>query len=141
VDSKGVPDFRVSDHAKWMRVVAERRCGICGEPFHYWLYFLGSARQIQHRSFWDPPTHEDCARYSAAVCPFLNGEKAPAVPAHVRARHPGAMVVDVPNKGHTPSALGLLQARRYTRIEGAPLLLRAEGVAGCEWLRLPQVAP
>jgi hypothetical protein len=127
-----------------MRVVAERRCGICGEPLSYWLYFLGSPRQIQHRSFWDPPTHEDCARYSAAVCPFLNGEKAPAVAAHVRARHPGGTVVDIPNKGRTPSALGLLQARRYTLIEGmsrrgpgspCPPLLRADGVAGCEWLR------
>jgi hypothetical protein len=67
----GVPDFRLTDLAKWRLVCDSRCCGICGGQLGYWVAFIGHDELVRARVFWDPPMHVTCARYSIENCPFL----------------------------------------------------------------------
>lgn len=72
MDAQGVPDFRVIDMEKWHQIVNQRLCAICGEklvPGQYW--FIGGDICEANHLFFDPAMHEECARYSFTVCPFL----------------------------------------------------------------------
>jgi hypothetical protein len=134
VAADGTVDFRISDEIAWRRVVAERRCGVCGEPLEYWLHFVGGPPSVAHRAFFDPAMHEECARYSVAVCPFLNGDKDYAPMDRVRARHPAETLVEIPHRA-APDAIAMLTARRYHVLGDRPPLLVAQGVRDVEWLR------
>jgi hypothetical protein len=76
VDSKGVPDFRVTDVERWMFAVNHRRCGMCGEPLGRKLAFVGGPLCHPNRYFTDLPMHRDCAEYALRVCPYLALPKA-----------------------------------------------------------------
>lgn len=67
----GVPDFKVTDHEKWKNCAYQNRCGLCGQPNPDFKYFIGGGASLESGFFYDPPMHEECARYAAAVCPFI----------------------------------------------------------------------
>ncbi len=69
----GVPDFKVLELERVMRCRADGVCGLCGEPIDAEYAFVGSAEDIAAREFYEPPFHEQCARYAFSVCPFLAG--------------------------------------------------------------------
>jgi hypothetical protein len=71
VNSKGVPDFRVTDQEKWMFAAQHRRCGLCGQPLGGKLAFVGGPLCHRYRFFTDLPMHRDCAEYALKVCPYL----------------------------------------------------------------------
>src|SRR5580765_6111810 len=68
----GVPDFRAHDGKKLVRAMREFRCWICGEPYgKYKAWAIGPMCAI-NRTTMDPPSHKECAIFSALACPFLN---------------------------------------------------------------------
>lgn len=75
-DSAGKPDFRIMHPERYLRLLRERRCGICGTGLGVKLAFVGGPRSMESRYFTDLPMHRLCAEYALQVCPFL------AVPSH-----------------------------------------------------------
>lgn len=69
----GKPEFKFMDNAKQVFCVLQRRCMICGEdliPNEYW--YLSGPKGLKIKTSSDPAMHEECARYSLAVCPYLH---------------------------------------------------------------------
>lgn len=99
----GVPDHRVMDSRKIGAAVTHRRCWICGEPTGRWTaYVIGPMCSIT-RTIGEPPSHRDCAVWSAQACPHLSRP-------HARRRggYPDGVV---PPAGHgllrNPGAVGV----------------------------------
>lgn len=72
----GKPDFRVMDGAKLPGAVKNRRCWICGEPLGRYMTFLIGPMCAINRTISEPPSHQECADFSARACPFLTLPKA-----------------------------------------------------------------
>lgn len=76
-DSLGRYDFREVDWLKVRGCAAKHLCVICGEKFapreHRW--FIGGERSSASLCFVDGWMHEECARYSAFICPYINGSR------------------------------------------------------------------
>ena len=68
----GEPEFRAMDPAKFRQALQERRCWVCGEPLGAYLAFVIGPMCAITRTTAEPPTHRDCARWSAVNCPFLS---------------------------------------------------------------------
>lgn len=109
VDSEGTPDFTITDQAKRDHVLTNQLCGICGKPHEYWKWFVGGPKCEEEKLFIDPPMHEECARFSATACPFLNNPKV------------GFSKKPVPKHGaelgfaseHRPERMYLMSTRNY----------------------------
>jgi hypothetical protein len=68
---EGTPDFRVVFPGATEQAVKHRRCWICGGPLgRYEAFVLGPMCAV-NRTSAEPPSHRDCADYSARACPFL----------------------------------------------------------------------
>jgi hypothetical protein len=72
-DKDGRPHFTINDAQAVGKVARRRLCAICGKRNPGPGWFLGGPLSFLSRrgAFLDPPSHEDCARYAAQVCPFL----------------------------------------------------------------------
>jgi hypothetical protein len=67
----GVPDFRVITPEKvWMAHRIEL-CWVCGQPRGRYMAFVIGPMCSINRVSSEPPSHRDCAIYSAVHCPFL----------------------------------------------------------------------
>lgn len=67
----GKPDFRVMDSRKLRQAVSDRRCWVCGGRMgRHAAYVIGPMCAV-NRTSAEPPSHQDCALYSARACPFL----------------------------------------------------------------------
>jgi hypothetical protein len=67
----GVPDFRVIGHDKIRDAVRFRLCWVCGQTLGANVaYVLGPMCSV-NRVAPEPPSHRDCAIFSATHCPFL----------------------------------------------------------------------
>ena len=71
----GVPDFRVADTRKMVRAVKSGLCWTCGQPMGTHKSFILGPMCAINRVISEPPSHRDCAIYSARVCPFLSRPK------------------------------------------------------------------
>ena len=74
VRNDGVPDFRIVNEANRIRCAAEGLCNLCGQPLEPVMCFIGGERSGASRVFIDGPMHEECAKYSISVCPYLKNE-------------------------------------------------------------------
>lgn len=72
----GEPDFRVMDSRKMKRCVKERRCWVCGQPLGKYMAFNVGPMCSINRVSAEPPSHRECAEFSATACPFLTLPKA-----------------------------------------------------------------
>jgi hypothetical protein len=70
-------DFRGIEWPTVLRLLRERRCGICGESLGYWMTFISGPEGIANRVFSDPAMHPECAAYAVAVCPYLAYARTP----------------------------------------------------------------
>lgn len=71
----GKPLFQVMDSAKLVRAIKQRLCWVCGEPLgRYFAFVIGPMCAI-NRISGEPPSHRDCAVFSATACPFLTRPK------------------------------------------------------------------
>lgn len=68
----GVPDFRVmaTDHLR--RAVKTKACWVCGEMLGRLAVFTAGPMCLVNLNSAEPPSHYECARYSARLCPFLS---------------------------------------------------------------------
>src|SRR5271166_4447128 len=68
----GTIDFRVMDPRRFVQAVKERRCWVCGDRLGKFIAFVGGPLSAAQRLYADPPSHVECAEFSAKVCPFLS---------------------------------------------------------------------
>lgn len=67
----GVPDFRIVDARKLSVAIQQRRCWVCGNTLgKFYAFPIGPMCAI-NRTIAEPPSHRDCAEWSAQACPFL----------------------------------------------------------------------
>jgi hypothetical protein len=66
------PDFRVMDSRKMGLAVRGSRCWVCGEPLGKYMAFVIGPMCAVNRTSGEPPSHRDCALFSARGCPFLS---------------------------------------------------------------------
>lgn len=107
---EGKPDFRVIFPGAMSAAVNEKRCWVCGGPLgRYQAFVLGPMCAV-NRTSAEPPSHVDCADYSARACPFLSRPHARRrehdlpehgeVPGVMLRRNPGVALVWVTERGH-----------------------------------------
>jgi hypothetical protein len=69
----GVADFRVINPQKVVDAVRNKRCWVCGGAM--WTgkgtFVIGPMCAVNHVSA-EPPSHYECAEWSARACPFLS---------------------------------------------------------------------
>ena len=65
----GVQDFRVIDTPKLGHAIRGKRCWICGEPLGVNKAFLIGPMCAINRVISEPPSHRDCAVFSARSSP------------------------------------------------------------------------
>jgi hypothetical protein len=68
----GTRDFRVADATKQVLAGVDRLCWVCGERTGGYVAFTIGPMCAVNRLSSEPPSHRECAIYSATVCPFLS---------------------------------------------------------------------
>jgi hypothetical protein len=71
----GKPEFRAMDQRKWLRAIKERLCWVCGNPLGRYVCFVAGPMCGLNRTSSEPPSHKECAQWSARNCPFLNNPR------------------------------------------------------------------
>lgn len=66
------PDFRVMSRRKMAMCVRFRRCWVCGGQLGVHVAFTVGPMCIVNRTSGEPPSHRECAIFSATACPFLS---------------------------------------------------------------------
>jgi hypothetical protein len=67
----GKPDFRIMDPEHLRRAIRLGVCWTCGETLGGHKHFVIGPMCAVNRVSAEPPSHNDCATYSAQACPFL----------------------------------------------------------------------
>lgn len=67
----GKPEFRAMDGRKLVRAVKEKLCWVCGQPLGRNMAFVIGPMCAINRVSSEPPSHLECALFSAKACPFL----------------------------------------------------------------------
>ena len=67
----GEPEFRAMSPEKFERAIKERRCWVCGARLGSYKTFVAGPMCLINRTSAEPPSHHDCAEWSAQNCPFL----------------------------------------------------------------------
>lgn len=133
-DGALVPDFRVVDAGRLEQAVSSSRCFVCGEVLGRWMAFAIGPMCAINRTTAEPPTHRDCAEWSARNCPFLStprmvrrDESLPA--GHVAA--PGEAI------RRNPGVTCVWSTRSYQRFPDGRggLLIRIGEPEGVTWWR------
>lgn len=94
---EGEPDFRVIAPDALDRSYFGSLCWICGEPRGRYAAFVAGPMCAVNRTSAEPPSHPECAGWSACACPFM------ARP-HARRRDSG-----LPNGTIEPAGIALLR--------------------------------
>lgn len=68
----GERDFRVVSAEKMAHAVRHSRCWVCGQPMGKFKAFVIGPMCGINRTISDPPSHRECAVFSAKNCPFLS---------------------------------------------------------------------
>jgi len=71
----GRPDFRIMDSEKFALCWHESLCWVCGERLGVHRAFVIGPMCAVNRISSEPPSHVDCAVFSACACPFLSTPK------------------------------------------------------------------
>lgn len=74
-DVDGKPDFRVIGARKMHLAVTRRLCWVCGRKLGRMLSFPIGPMCAVNRVSAEPPSHPECARFSAEACPFLTNPR------------------------------------------------------------------
>lgn len=69
---EGEPEFRAMDYPKWVEAVRAKLCWVCGEPLGAYMAFVVGPMCAVNRISSEPPSHRECAEFSARACPFLS---------------------------------------------------------------------
>jgi hypothetical protein len=71
-DEGGEPDFRIADGRKLIKALKEGLCWVCGQRLGSTFAFTIGPMCAVQRVNSEPPSHKECAVFSAIACPFLN---------------------------------------------------------------------
>jgi hypothetical protein len=71
----GKPEFRAMDGRKWALAVEKNLCWVCGQALGTRFAFVVGPMCGINRISAEPPSHSDCAEFSAMGCPFLSMPK------------------------------------------------------------------
>jgi hypothetical protein len=69
------PDFRVMDSRKRVMAIKQKLCWVCGDTLGRNMAFVIGPMCAINRISSEPPSHWDCAMFSARGCPFLTKPK------------------------------------------------------------------
>jgi hypothetical protein len=72
---EGKPEFRAMDSVKFREAIFRKRCWVCGGKLGTNLCFVAGPMCGINRTSSEPPSHVDCARWSARNCPFLSNPR------------------------------------------------------------------
>lgn len=67
----GEPDFRVITSGTIHEAVTQKRCWVCGEKLGKYMSFVIGPMCAVNLNTAEPPSHTECADWSARACPFL----------------------------------------------------------------------
>jgi hypothetical protein len=70
-DSDGSRDFRFADPRKLALAVKHRLCWVCGDAMGQYMCFVLGPMCVINMNSAEPPSHKECAIFSAMACPFL----------------------------------------------------------------------
>lgn len=68
----GSYDFRIADGSRFPTAIKDQRCWICGQRLGSYKAFTIGPMCAINRTAPEPPSHRECAEWSAIACPFLN---------------------------------------------------------------------
>jgi hypothetical protein len=68
----GKPEFRAMDKRKYVQAIQKRLCWVCGGKLETRFAFVAGPMCGINRTSSEPPSHLECARWSARNCPFLS---------------------------------------------------------------------
>jgi hypothetical protein len=68
---RGKPEFRAMAVHKHAKALRKRLCWVCGEPLGFNATFVIGPMCAINRVSSEPPSHHECATWSARNCPFL----------------------------------------------------------------------
>src|SRR5215510_204714 len=71
----GQPEFRAMDGRKFELAVGKKLCWVCGQPLGTRFAFVVGPMCGINRISSEPPSHRECAEFSAMGCPFLSMPK------------------------------------------------------------------
>lgn len=114
----GTPDFRIIKPGAIGIAVAAKCCWVCGGLFmrqERRCFVIGPMCAVNHNSA-EPPSHYECAAYSATHCPFLTTPNMQR-----RERHIPAGTVDPPGEFITRNpGVALVWVTRYNKWHAHP---------------------
>lgn len=67
----GKPEFRAADSGKRAAAVTQKKCWVCGDSLGRFMSFVLGPMCGINRTSAEPPSHLECATWSARNCPFL----------------------------------------------------------------------
>lgn len=68
---EGYPEFRMMRPEAWTAAVRDKRCWVCGETLSANFAFVIGPMCAINKTTGEPPSHRECAEWSAKACPFL----------------------------------------------------------------------
>jgi hypothetical protein len=68
----GKPEFRAFNGRKYKLAIRDRLCWVCGGKLETRFAFVAGPMCGINRTSAEPPSHIECARWSARNCPFLS---------------------------------------------------------------------
>lgn len=71
----GKPEFRAMDPMKFVNAIKKKLCWVCGGRLGVNLCFVAGPMCGINRTSSEPPSHLECARWSAKNCPFLSNPR------------------------------------------------------------------
>ncbi len=126
----GIPDFKVINEDNRVRCAKEKLCWICGEPLDpNVICFVSGPVSISQGCFTDGPMHEECARDSMELCPFLHGDMGYATDFRLD-RHEKKIEFQFPQRINVPPEyMGLYKTTGFD-----PLIVRRPSDGWACWL-------
>jgi hypothetical protein len=136
-----VPQFPIVDPKRWTRAMRNKLCWVCGQPLGRVALFVLGPMCCVNRISAEPPTHRECATYSALVCPYLCSPRMGRVPLEKVTGGPtiapgGIMSLD------NPGTCALWPTRNWHSMAtmSGPLVKFGEPVERVEWYAHGRVA-
>lgn len=71
----GKPEFRAMTGQKFVDAIKKKLCWVCGERLGVNICFVAGPMCGINRTSAEPPSHVECARWSARNCPFLSNPR------------------------------------------------------------------
>jgi hypothetical protein len=126
------PDFRMTKPNAVAIAVRENRCWVCGQRLGRFKTFPIGPMCVVNKVTAEPPSHRDCAEWSAMACPWLTRPHAKRRPVEEgkAGEAPGLML------GRNPgvTALWTTESFKLTKVPNGVLMSLGEPV-DVDWMR------